>query len=69
MLRVTRHSAAIKVLVLVKGCSVGAKRYLRQTTSTESGNENGSVSKIYDLKAVKLGRTYRSSNLTLLFYG
>lgn len=66
MLRVTRHSAAIKVLVLVKDCSVG---YLRQTTSTESGNDSGSVSKIFDLKAVKLERTYKSSNLTLLFYG
>lgn len=69
MLRVTRYSAAIKVLVLVKCCSVGAKRYLRQTTSTESGNDSGSVSKIFDLKAVKLERTYKSSNLTLLFYG
>lgn len=59
---VTRHSGAIKVIVLVEVCLVGATRDERShTNNTERGRaeKGGSASKINDPKVSRLGRIYR----------
>lgn len=42
---------------------MAAKRHRRQTTNTRRGRagEGGFISKLYDLRALKLGRIYRSN--------